>query len=147
MKNFKSTCFLLILFLGLQTAAFAQADRATTKLKKYFNDVVQKVEQAEQPEMKRQILNESLEDLRTALDKVADMQSISEEDQTAIAQLRANVTEKQNELNGLNGFEGVKNNQLNNFANFVQQDLEQADETITISVTVLLLIIIILLLL
>jgi hypothetical protein len=79
--------------------------------------------------------------------RVENVKTLSSADQTALNKLKNNITQKRNELNGLNGYKRVQNNQLNNFANFVQQDLEQADRTITISLTVLLLIVIILILL
>lgn len=147
MKHLKSIVFVAVLAFFSQSTAFAQADKATTKFKKYINEVVQNVEKAEQPEQKRAILNDSFDDLISTFDKVASMNGVSEKDREAITRLRSTITDKKNELNGLDGYAGVKNNQLNNFANYVQQDMEQADETITISVTVLLLIIIILLLL
>lgn len=147
MKKIKSICVLAVLVFFSQVSAFAQADKATTKFKKYINDVVQKVEKTEEPDKKRAILNDSFDDLISTFDKVAAMNSVSEKDRDAIAQLKTTITERKNELNGLNGYDAVKNNQLNNFANYVQQDMEQADSTVTISVTVLLLIVIILLLL
>lgn len=136
----------LLMFTAVHTAA-AQTQNAVDMFKNHVNTVVQKVEKAEQPARKRALLNRSFDKLLTSFDRVESMQALSGADQSALNKLRANITEKKNELNGLAGFKRVPDSQLNNFANFVQQDLEQADSTITISVTVLLLIIIILLLL
>lgn len=147
MKKTISISLVVLFVIGFQVSAIAQNGDATAKFKKYINNVVQKVEKADNPEQKRKILNESFENMVTTFDKVASMQGVSEKDKKAISKLKADIIEKKNELNGLNGFAGVKDNRLNNFANYIQQDMEQADETITISVTVLLLIIIILLLL
>lgn len=147
MKNIRTISLLAVLLIAFQFSALAQADDASAKFKKYINDVVQKVEKADEPEKKRKILNDSFGNMIRTFDKVASMNGISEEDKSAISDLRAGIIDKKNELNGREGYEGVKNNQLNNFANYVQQDMEQADKTITISLTVLLLIIIILLLL
>lgn len=138
---------MVFLVIGLQVSALAQANEATTKLKKYINTMVHKVEKAEDPAQKRAIMNDSFDKMIKAFEEVGSMKHISDEDRSGITGLKSIITEKQDELNGLNGYEAVKNNQLNNFANYVQQDLEQADKKITISVTVLLLIIIILLLL
>lgn len=147
MKKIISISLAVLFVIGLQVSAIAQNSDATAKFKKYINNVVQKVEKAESPDQKRKILNESFDNMVSAFDKVASMQGVSQTDKKAISKLKTDIIEKKNELNGLNGFAGVKDNRLNNFANYVQQDMEQADETITISVTVLLLIIIILLLL
>lgn len=147
MKKITTIGLFILLVIGLQFSALGQAGDATVKFKKHINNIVQKVEKADNPEQKRKILNESFDKMISAFNKVASMQSVSEKDKNAITELKASIIEKKNELNGLNGFTAVKDNRLNSFANFVQQDIEQADETITISVTVLLLIIIILLLL
>lgn len=147
MKKIISISFVVLFIIGFQVSAIAQNGDATEKFKKYINNVVQKVKKADNPEQKRKILNESFDKMVTTFDKVASMQGVSDQDKKAISKLKTDIIEKKNELNGLNGFAGVKDNRLNNFANYVQQDMEQADETITISVTVLLLIIIILLLL
>ncbi|NGP77556.1 hypothetical protein G3570_12985 [Balneolaceae bacterium YR4-1] len=147
MKIFKTFGLLILLLIGFQLSAIAQGNDATAKFKKYINNVVQKVEKAESPDQKRSILNDSFDNMIDTFDKVSGMKGVSEDNKAAIAKFRSTIVEKKNELNGNNGFAAVKNNQLNNFAHYVQQDLEQADETITISVTVLLLIIIILLLL
>lgn len=148
MKRFTSIglFFAMLFFVSVQTS-FAQSDKAVDMFKKHVNDVVQKVEKAEKPEAKRELLNTSFDKLLTSFDRVENMKVLSAADQTSLNNLKGTITEKKNELNGLNGFKRVPDNQLNNFANFVQQDLEQADSTITISVTVLLLIIILLILL
>lgn len=147
MINIKTISLMAFLLTGLQVSAFAQANDASTKLKKYINTMVHKVEKAEEPAQKRAIMNDSFDKMIKAFEKVGSMKHVSEEDRSGIAGLKSIITDKKDELNGLNGYDAVKNNQLNNFANYVQQDLEQADKEITISVTVLLLIIIILLLL
>lgn len=72
----------------------------------------------------------------------------SEKDKEAIKSMRANIQEKKNELNGEEGYQKVTDKKLNNFANYVQQDLEQADTVvISISATVLAAILVLLLLL
>lgn len=139
--------FFTMLFFAAVHTTTAQSGNAVEMFKKHVNGVVQKVEKTESPAEKRKILNSSFDKLLTSFNRVEKMKTLSSADQSALNKLKNNITEKKNELNGLNGYRQVENNQLNNFANFVQQDLEQADSTITISVTVLLLIIIILILL
>ena len=138
--------FSLLFFAAVHTAT-AQSNDAISMFKKHINGVVDKVEKAESADKKRELLNTSFNKLLSSFDRVEKLKSLSNSDQAALNGLRSNIMEKQKELNGIDGYRRVPNNQLNNFANFIQQDLEQADETITISVTVLLLIIIILLLL
>ena len=139
--------FVAFFFFTATTITAAQNNHAATLFKEQINKMVQKVEKADTPKKKREILNTSFDKLLTAFEKVKDMKTLSKADQAALHKLALNITQKRNELNGLAGFKRVENSQLNNFAHFVQQDLEQADSTVTISVTVLLLIIIILLLL
>ncbi len=68
--------------------------------------------------------------------------SISEADRAGLDRLQSTLKEKQDELAGVNGFERVADGQLNAFAQYVVQDMEQADQMITISVVTLLLILI-----
>ena len=139
--------FFTMLFFVATQSSHAQSNDAMTMFKNHINTVVKKVEKAEKPAKKRALLNNSFDKLLSSFNRVEKMRMLSSSDQAALNKLKGNITEKKNELNGMKGFKRVPNNQLNNFANFVQQDLEQADQTVTISVTVLLLIIIIILLL
>ncbi|MDX1585106.1 MAG: hypothetical protein R3222_00120 [Balneolaceae bacterium] len=140
------SCLLVSLFL-VNGSAFAQSSNPSERLKKHINKMVEKVEEAPTPQDKRTILNDSFDDLITAFERVEGMEAISQQDRQAVALLKKNISEKKKELNGMDGYARIKDNRLNQFANFVQQDLEQADDTITISLTVALLIVIILLLL
>ena len=117
------------------------------ELKQYFSKAADKVKATENVSEKREILNESFNNMSKALDKVLSSGLISESDRVGIEQYKATLQEKQNELEGSNGYERVQDRQLNSFANYVVQDMEQADSTVTISVIALLLIIIIVILL
>ncbi len=64
-----------------------------------------------------------------------------------IDRFKAALQEKQDELAGSNGYVRVSDEQLNAFSDYVVQDMEQADQMITISVVTLLLIIILVVLL
>lgn len=140
---------LISLFLGLflQSTVFAQSNNSSEKFKEYFNDVVQKVEKEDDFEQKRVILNDSFEKMMTAYKRVSSMNGISAEDQQGIADIQKNITSKMDELNGRKGYDQVADAQLDDFANFVQNDFEQANSTVTLSVTTALLIILILILL
>lgn len=152
MKVFKSTILFIALFFAAQSVAVASSvsdrDKALDLFKKYINNMVQRVEKAEDPARKREILNNSLDDMVSTFDTVLDMGLASQNDKGALITLKADIQEKKNELNGSDGYKRVTDKQLNNFANYVQQDLEQADTVvISISATLLAIIIVLLLLL
>ncbi len=115
-------------------------------IQKYFNDTACKVKATTDPVQKREILTKSLQTMSNALDLVENSRLISEDDRTGIDRFKKALQEKQDELAGSNGFERVSDAQLNAFSDYVVQDLEQADRTITISVVTALLIVIILIL-
>lgn len=144
-KLFKTILVSLFLGMLLQSTVFAQSTSSSEKFKEYFNDVVQKVEREDDFTRKRDILNESFENMMTAYTRVSSMNGISEKDQEGIARMQQNLSAKMNELNGRNGYDQVADNQLDDFANYAQNDLEQAN-TITLSITTVLLIILILIL-
>lgn len=115
-------------------------------LQKYFNDTACKVKATADPSQKRAILNEGLQNMSEALNRVESSRLISKDDRVGIDRFRVTLEERQNELVGSNGYDRVPDGQLNAFSDFVVQDMEQAEQTITISVVVLLLIIIIVIL-
>jgi hypothetical protein len=73
--------------------------------------------------------------------------SISKDDNVGIDLFITALQEKQDELAGTNGYVRVPDEQLNAFSNYVVQDMEQADQIVTISLVSLLLIIILIVLL
>ena len=117
------------------------------ELKQYFSKAADEVKATENADEKREILNESFNNMSKILDKVLSSELISENDRAGIKQYKAILQEKQNELKGSNGYDRVPDTQLNNFANYVVQDMEQADSTITISVIAVILIILLVVLL
>ena len=143
MKRFITLSLALFLF----TAGTLFAQNGTEKLKTYVNSVGEKVEEAESAEKKRQILNSSLDKISTVFQKVEEMGAVSEDDQADFDRMKADIQDKKNELNGEDGYKGVADRQLNSFAQYVQQDMEQADPYVTVSVSLLVLIAVLLLLL
>ena len=117
------------------------------QLQRYFNDAANKVRATENVAEKRAILNESFESMSGVLDMVQGLPSISQADRDGLARLQSTLQEKQDELAGVNGFERVADGQLNAFAQYVVQDMEQAEPVLTISLVSLLLIIILVVLL
>jgi hypothetical protein len=135
----------ILLFWGFNSA-FAQQTKANDMFKNYINKVVQKVEKAKTPQKKREIMNHSFDRMLKAFGRVGHIRQLSKADQAGLKKLSNNIKQKKYELNGTHGYKRVADNQLGHFANYFQQDLEQAN-TVTISVTVLLLVIILVVLL
>jgi len=116
------------------------------QVQKYFNNVAVDVKAATDPSAKREILNTSLDKMSRALDMAEGSALLPGEAQGSVNRLRATLQEKRDELNGRNGFTAVSDVQLDNFSDYVVQDMEQAFETVHISLIALLLIIIIVIL-
>ena len=134
----------IVALLVLGQTGYAAANDGILK---YFNNTAGKVKATADPVEKREMLDRSLKNMTMVLDKVENMPLVSENDQAGIKWMKNILQEKRDELAGINGYDRVADAQLNNFSDYVVQDLEQAPETITISVVTLLLIILILVLL
>jgi hypothetical protein len=133
---------IMMFVLSLSATAGAKND-----LQKYFNDTAKKVKAADNPTEKRTILTSSFQTMSKALDMVRRSPMVSKEDGIGIDRLKMAIQEKQDELAGSNGLLPVTDQQLNAFSDYVVQDMEQADQTITISVVTALLILILVVLL
>ena len=116
-------------------------------IQNYFSDTAVKVKATTDPVEKRAILHKSLQSMSKALDKAESIGLISQDDRASIDRFKTSLQAKQDELAGNNGYERVSDVQLNAFSQYVVQDMEQADKTITIGLVTALLIVIILLLL
>jgi uncharacterized membrane protein len=116
------------------------------KIKNYFSNAANKVKATENVSEKREILNETFENMFKVLDETRNSGLISKEDQSGIDNFKAALQEKKDELEGRNGFERVSDSQLNNFSLYVVQDMEQAAGGITISLLALVIIAILLVL-
>src|SRR5579863_6678806 len=119
---------------------------ASEKLQGYFNDAAREVKATADPVQKREILNNEFQKVFNTINAVESMPLTSESDRAGIERYKTSIQDKQDELNGKNGYERVSDGKLNAFSNYVVQDMEQADGTITISLVTLLLIVIIILL-
>jgi hypothetical protein len=80
-------------------------------------------------------------------DKYPEACSLSEEELAQLHSYKSKIVEKSNQLNGRKNYDRIAGEDLDEFADYVQQDMEQADRVLTISLTTALLIVIILLLL
>ena len=125
----------------------ALANNPHDRIKRYVHDMVQEVKQTDDPAEKRAIMHRDLGKMVRVLDQVAAMDQVPEADREAVEVLRSRIQDQLDELNGQNGFAPVPDGQLNNFADYAQQSFEQADRTITLSLTTALLILILLILL
>jgi hypothetical protein len=133
--------FFMMFVLALPASAGVKGE-----LQKYFNNTATKVKATDNPSEKRAILNESFQTMSKALDMVQRSPSISKNDDAGINRVKALLQEKQHELAGTNGYVRVSDAQLNAFSNYVVQDMEQADQIISISLVALLLIILLIVL-
>ena len=143
------TAFRLIVMIFVVTMlvmAYAGIVFGQDGLQKYFNDASLKVKATTEPSQKREILNNSFDNMSKALDTVRSSALVSTTDRAGIDRVTAALQEKQDELAGTNGFTRVPDAQLNAFSDYVVQDMEQADKNITISLVAALLIVIIIIL-
>lgn len=137
----------IFLIFAVQSMAVAQSANITETFKKHFNETVQAVQETENADDKRAILNESFNKMITAIDRIESLASLTEDESAKLKSYKLGLTEKLSELNGLDGFDEIMDEDLDEFSNFSQDFIEQANRTITIGVTTALLILIILLLL
>lgn len=143
-RLFTTSIFLLF---AVQSMAVAQSTNITETFKKHFNETVQQVQQTENSDEKRMILNDSFTKIIIAIDRIESRANLTEDQIAQLHSYKQGIAEKQNELNGLDGFDEVLDEDLDDFSEYSQQFIEQANRTITIGVTTALLILIILLLL
>jgi hypothetical protein len=138
----------IVLLVLVMMFVLVQAGIAGGKddIQKYFNDTASKVKATEDPVQKREILNKSLQTMSQALDRVESSGLVSQDNRAGIDRFKTTLQEKQDELTGSNGFDRVADAQLNAFSDYVVQDMEQAAQSVTISLVAVLLIIIILIL-
>jgi len=137
---------LCLAVLALVVCGGANIAMAQDVIHTHLNDTVIKVKATDDPVQKRAILGENVDGLIKAIDTVQGSPGVSKEDAAGLDELKVALQEKSDELGGRNGFDPVPDNQLNAFSDYVVQDIEQAAETITISVVTLLLILIIIIL-
>lgn len=147
MKTLKTFIYVFVLLLMMQVSAFAQAGNISETFKKHFNETVLQVEETESADEKRVILNRSFNKMIKAIDRIESAGSFSDEEKSLLAAYKNNIALKSDQLNGLNGFDGISDKDLDDFSDYSQQDMEQANRTITIGVTTALLVVLILLLL
>lgn len=141
-----STAAILLLYIQPTPAQATDMD-VMARFKAYVNETVAEVKNTDDPETKRALLRSSLERMDRAADVVARMPQMDDDDLAAIAVFKADISDKLDQLNGDNGYDRVADSDLDDYADYVQQDLEQAQRiVISLSLTALILILIIVLL-
>ena len=149
MKKVRIT-LLSVLFLFFAGNIFAGGSnyiKLQQTLKGYYSDMSSDVQKAETPAEKREIIASSLNKVKDVLNTAESMAAKTDADRNFINNYRNDIDEKLAELEGTDGYEKVSDANLNDFANYVQQDMEQADKYVTLSLTTILLIVIIIILL
>lgn len=136
----------LRVFIMMCVLVYAGIAMGQDNVQKYFNDAACQVKATADASQKREILNDKLQGMSEALDMVQSSRLVSNADRAGLDRLKASLQEKQDELAGTNGYTRVPDDRLNAFSDYVVQDMEQADRTITISVVAALLIVIIIIL-
>lgn len=136
---------LVSIMLLVCSVAISQA-QGKEKIQQHFNNAAIEAKATTDPTQKREILTKSLTKMTTALTVVESMNSVSATDRAGIQRFKASLIEKQDALAGRNGQTRIADDRLNDYANYLVQDMEQADTVITISLVAALLIIIILIL-
>jgi hypothetical protein len=136
----------LRLMIVIAALGYAGVAMGQDKVHNYLNDTALKVQATESPVMKREILSKNLSSMVKAIETAKGSPMTSASDDVSLDRISTTLQEKSDELAGVNGFDRVPDDQLDAFATYIVQDMEQADQTITISVVVLLLIIIIVIL-
>src|SRR5512142_1760886 len=120
---------LMLLVAGLLQVDFAQEKQ----LQHYLSDVVTHVKQTADPVEKRALLDGALQKVDNALTIAAGSPMTSREERDGLLSVKRSVQDKLDELHGRNSFTRVEDRNLNAFAEYSVQDLEQADQWITIS--------------
>jgi len=147
MRIIKLIPIFVVITLAMQTVALAQSTNVTEMLKTHFNETVQLVQQTENADEKRIILNDSFDKMITAIERIESKTRLTSDEKNILLSYKNDLLDKKNELAGLDGFNQVDDADLDEFSSYSQDFLEQANRTVTIGVTTALLIILILLLL
>jgi len=138
------TIFGMIVMMVVLVQAVAAGGKED--IQKYFSNAACKVKATIDPVQKRDLLDQSLQTMSKALDRVEGSGLVAQTDRAGLHRFKTTLQAKHEELLGLNGYERVADAQLNAFSDYVVQDMEQAERYITISLVSALLIIIILIL-
>ena len=102
----------------------ADAGFVRERLNASINQIIQNVRETEDPALKRQMLENFLNRMDRGIGMAE--QIGSKEEVRSLEAMRIKVQADRTELNGLQGRDRVADADLNRFANYIQQDMEQA---------------------
>ncbi len=122
--------------------AAASSGALEARVKTSLNTVIQNVKETRDPVAKREMLGNFLARMDQGIETAK--KGVSEKDGQALGALQLKLRSDYSELTGT-GNARIPDAQLNGFANYVQQDMEQADGGVYISVGALIIILILLL--
>lgn len=147
MNRFISMSARLLLMVLAMVAVFAVRSNASSvdeRFKAVINTEIQKVMETQDPVLKRKMLGDFL----TRMDQGIGMAkvSVSEKDAQALNALQMKMRADYAQLEG-NGVAKVSDSELNHFAGYVQQDVEQAEGGVYISVAGIIIILLLILIL
>ena len=137
-----------LLGVAVVILALVQLANASPKddIKTFFSDTACRVKAEGDNDAKRAVLCTSLDNMSRVLERVESLGLVAPEDRAGFDLFQTSLQAKQDELAGTNGYEGVADAQINAFSDYVVQDMEQAADSVHISLVAALLIIIILIL-
>lgn len=119
----------MIFGLAVSTAPLQAKSGATLleeRFKSALNEMVQKVHATEDPAAKRQTLVAWSVRMDNGLEKVLSLESLDAGDRAGLASLRSRFQSFHAELEGQGGLARVDDSDLDGFADYMQQDIEQA---------------------
>ncbi len=123
----------------------ADAGFVRERLNASINQIIQNVRETEDPALKRQMLENFLNRMDRGIGMAE--QIGSKEEVRSLEAMRIKVQADRTELNGLQGRDRVADADLNRFANYIQQDMEQASYVYIGTGTLIIILLILLILL
>lgn len=132
----------LMVFAGIAMfSAKANASSLDERFKVALNTAIHDIKEIQDPIVKRKMLEDFLTRMNQGIGMAKN--AVSKKDGQALDVLQLKIQTDYAELNG-NGVAKVPDTELNHFADYVQQDMEQADGGIYISVGGLIIILLLL---
>ncbi len=119
------------LLITLSAGALQAAPNPKVNLSELFKisiqHMVQDVHQAQAPAQKRKILNHYLTSMDAGLEKMKYNQGLTDSDRKIVNGLQTKIHTNYSDFYGPNNSNNIPNADLDSFADYVQQDWEQAD--------------------
>src|SRR5690606_38414182 len=114
---FKSK-YILTIILALVFINLSFGNDSKAEFKKYLNDRAQEVKKTNDPQEKREILDNMFHKLLEAAEYAENWPLFSDNDKAGISELKNKIELKHDELNGYNNFNKVDDSSLDRFADY-----------------------------